>query len=246
MGTHGGSSVARVGAIAAAAALAGCAGPLSTLDPAGPAADRVATLWWIMLAGATLILVGVCLLAVIPFLQARRGAAVSSRAPADGVWLWGGGLAFPLVTLLALLAWAFAIDPIDDAARTGEAPVRVEALARQWHWSFTHPDAPGGPLTLDGRLHVPAGRQVEVAITSADVIHSFWVPRLAGKRDAIPGRVNTITILAEEPGVYGAVCAEYCGLGHAGMTFEVVAHEQTAYADALARLAEQHAREARR
>ncbi|MGP9820818.1 cytochrome c oxidase subunit II [Salinarimonas sp. NSM] len=246
MGTHGGSSLVRGGAIAAAAALAGCAGPLSTLDPAGPAAERVATLWWIMLAGATLILVGVCLLAVIPFLQARRGSAVSSRPPGDGVWLWGGGLAFPFVTLLALLVYAFAIDPIDDAARTGEAPVRVQALARQWTWTFTHEDAPEGPLTLEGRLHVPAGRPVEVAIASADVIHSFWVPRLAGKRDAIPGRVNTITILAEEPGTYGAVCAEYCGVGHAGMTFEVVAHAPTAYADALARLAEQDAREARR
>ncbi|MGJ3263042.1 MAG: cytochrome c oxidase subunit II [Salinarimonas sp.] len=228
----------RASSIAAAATLAGCAGPLSTLDPARPAAERVATLWWIMLAGATLILVGVCLLALIPFLQARRGAAVSSRMPRDGVWLWGGGLAFPLVTLLALLVYAFAIDPIDDAARTGTASVRVEALARQWDWTFTHRDAPGGPLAVAGRLHVPAGRPVEVAITSADVIHSFWVPRLAGKRDAIPGRVNTITILAERPGVYGGLCAEFCGRGHAGMTFEVVAHEASAYPGALARLAE--------
>lgn len=199
-----------------------------------------------MLAGATLILVGVCLLALIPFLQARRRDAVSRRVPRDGVWLWGGGLAFPLVTLFALMLYAFALEPIDDAARTGAEPLRVEAVARQWDWLFVHPDAPGGALETEGRLHVPAGRPVEVAITSTDVIHSFWVPRLAGKRDAIPGRVNTITILAERPGVYGGICAEFCGYGHAGMRFDVVAHEAAAYRGALARLAAQErARETR-
>lgn len=248
-GAHRCSFVRAACGIAAAATLAGCGGPLSTVDPAGPVADRVATLWWIMLSGATVILVGVCLLALIPFLQARRGDTVSSRAPRDAVWLWGGGLAFPLVTLFALMLYAFAVDPIDDAARTGAEPVKVEAVARQWVWTFVHPDAPGGPLTTEGRLHIPAGRPVEVAIASEDVIHSFWVPRLAGKRDAIPGRTNTITILADRPGVYGALCAEFCGWGHAGMSFEVIAHEESAYRGALARLAAEAGtglREARR
>jgi heme/copper-type cytochrome/quinol oxidase subunit 2/uncharacterized membrane protein len=245
-----GAPLARGASVALAAALpSGCAGPLSTLDPAGPAAQDVATLWWIMLAGATLILLGVCALALAPFLRAGRADAAASRAPSDRVWLWGGGLAFPIATLFALMLYAFVLEPIDDAARTGAEPLRVQALARQWDWRFVHPDAPGGPLATDGRLHIPAGRPVTVAITSADVIHSFWVPRLAGKRDAIPGRVNTITILAETPGVYGAICAEFCGYGHTGMVFEVVAHEATAYRGALARLAAETdatTREARR
>lgn len=248
-GAHSLSFVRSASGIATAAALAGCGGPLSAVDPAGPVAGRIATLWWIMLAGATVILLGVCLLALIPFLQARRGDAVSWRTPRDGVWLWGGGVAFPLATLLVLMLWAFAIDPIEDAARTGAAPVRVEAVGRQWAWTFVHPDAPGGPLTTHGRLHIPAGRPVEVAITSEDVIHAFWAPRLAGKRDAIPGRVNTLTILADRPGVYGGVCAEFCGSGHAGMSFEVIAHEDGAYRDALARLVAEagaQTREARR
>lgn len=229
-----------------AAATAGCAGPLSTLDPAGPSADRVATLWWVMFAGATLILVGVCTLAIIPFLQARRSDAVSSRAPNDAVWLWGGGIAFPIVTLFALMMYAFAVDPIDDAARTGEPPVRVEATARQWEWTFVHEDAPGGPLATRGSLHIPVGRPVELALTSEDVIHSFWVPRIAGKRDAIPGRVNTLTILADRPGTYRGICAEFCGEGHTGMGFEVIAHEAQDYPDALARLAATRARPDRR
>ncbi|GGK26529.1 cytochrome c oxidase subunit II [Salinarimonas ramus] len=220
-----------------ASGLAGCAGPLSTLDPAGPAAADIALLWWVMLAGAVAILVFVCALALVPFLQARRGRPVSSRAPRDAVWLVGGGLAFPFATLTALMLWAFVIEPIDDAALTGEEPVRIAATGRQWVWSFRHEDAPGGALVLDGVMHVPAGRPVEVALASVDVIHSFWVPRLAGKRDAIPGRVNTITILAEEPGTYAGVCGEYCGEGHAYMRLDVIAHAPEAYEAALARLA---------
>ncbi|WP_372426195.1 cytochrome c oxidase subunit II [Salinarimonas chemoclinalis] len=199
-------------------------------------ADGIATLWWVMFAGAVAILVVVCALAIVPFLQARRGDAVSSRVPRDAVWLAGGGLAFPLVTLTALMLWAFVIEPIDDAALTGEEPVRIAATGRQWAWTFVHEDAPGGALALDGVMHVPAGRPVEITLASVDVIHSFWVPRLAGKRDAIPGRVNTITVRAEAPGTYAGLCAEYCGEGHAFMRLEVVAHAPEDYAAALARL----------
>lgn len=222
--------------VAVAAGLAGCGGPLSTLDPAGPAADRIATLWWVMFAGAVAILVLVCALALVPFLQARRGDAVSSRAPRDAIWLVGGGLAFPFATLSALMLYAFVIEPIDDAALGGGEPVRIAASARQWTWTFVHEDAPGGALALEGVMHVPAGRPVEIALASRDVIHSFWVPRLAGKRDAIPGRVNTITIRAEAPGTYAGICGEYCGEGHAFMRLEVVAHPPEDYEAALARL----------
>ncbi|MFP4002935.1 MAG: cytochrome c oxidase subunit II [Alphaproteobacteria bacterium] len=213
--------------------MTGCSGPLSTLDPAGPAAMRIATLWWIMLAGAALILIGVCVLALLPFINAGAAGRVSSR-----LWLWGGGLAFPLVTLFALLVYAFALSPAEETARTGGHPVRVRVIARQFYWTFVHLDAPGGPVTTQGLLHIPVGRPVELAITSEDVIHSFWVPRLAGKRDAIPGRVNTLIIRADAPGVYGGVCNEFCGLGHAGMTFEVIAHGPESYEDALAALAD--------
>jgi cytochrome c oxidase subunit II len=229
---HGAFLTPAWAAVAAAAVLTGCAGPLSTLDPAGPAAMRIATLWWIMLAGAVLILAGVCLLALLPFLNAGMTGRVSSR-----IWLWGGGLAFPLVTLFALLIYAFVLSPVEEAARAGAAPVRVQVIARQFYWTFVHLDAPGGPVETQGQMHIPAGRTVELAITSEDVIHSFWVPRLAGKRDAIPGRVNTLTIRADAAGAYGGICNEFCGLGHAGMNFEVIAHDPEHYADILAALA---------
>ena len=218
---------------------AGCAGPLSTLDPAGPAAERVATLWWVMLAGATLVTLGVTALALWPFRKRHEGGEVSTR-----LHLWGGGLVLPLTVLSALLLYAFALewrahgvfeDRLEEDRPTES--LRVKAVARQWHWGFSYPDAPDGPRQSRGTLHIPAGRSVEVAITSHDVIHSFWVPRLAGKRDAIPGRINTLTIVADRPGSYGGVCSEFCGEGHAGMSFTVEAHALEDFDAAMRRLA---------
>ena len=183
-----------------------------------------------MLGAATVLLAAVCALAVLPFLKRGAGARVPER-----VWLWGGGLALPALGLAALMAYAFAIEA--RALRPEAAALRVEATARQWAWRFAYPDAPGGPVVLDDVLHVPAGEPVALHVTSEDVIHSFWVPRLAGKRDAIPGRWNTITIRADAPGTYAGVCGEYCGTGHALMTLTVVAHPPEAFAAALAEAA---------
>ena len=179
-----------------------------------------------MLGAATVLLVAVCALAVLPFVKPGIGA----RVPASG-WLWGGGIALPAAGLAALMVYAFAIEA--RFLHPGNALLRVEATARQWAWRFAYPDAPGGPVVIDDVLHVPAGEAVAVAVTSEDVIHSFWVPRLAGKRDAIPGRWNTITIRADAPGTYTGICGEYCGTGHALMTLTVVAHPPADYEAAL-------------
>lgn len=224
-----------VAAIALGLALAGCAGPLSTLDPAGPAAERVATLWWVMLAGASVILVGVMALALWPFRKGGVEGEVARTDAADRRYLWLGGLALPLTVLAALLAYAFALEWRAHGL-TGDT-LRVEATAQRWMWTFAYPDAPGGLVQTGDRLHIPAGRPIEVSLVSRDVIHSFWVPRLAGKRDVIPGRVNRLTILADRPGVYGGVCSEFCGEGHAGMAFTVEAHPPEALEAALAEAA---------
>ena len=179
-----------------------------------------------MLAGATAILILVCALVVLPFLKPGLWARVPERA-----WLWGGGVALPVIGLLALMAYAFAIEA---RALRPEGAFRVQATARQWDWSFRYPDAPDGPGTTEGVLHIPVGQPVTVAVTSADVIHSFWVPRLAGKRDAIPGRINVVTIRADEPGTYMGVCGEYCGEGHAKMVLTVIAHPPDEFQAALA------------
>ncbi len=85
-------------------------------------------------------------------------------------------------------------------------------------------------MTRADVLEIPAGRNVEVFVTSADVIHSFWVPRLGGKIDAIPGSRNRILLRADAPGRYGGVCAEFCGTGHSAMAFSVLVHDEAGWA----------------
>jgi cytochrome c oxidase subunit 2 len=105
--------------------------------------------------------------------------------------------------------------------------LRVEVIGHQWWWEFRYPDAPaeGGQrgVVTAGELHVPVGRPVRLAISSTDVIHSYWVPQLGGKTDAIPGHVNHQNLLAGLPGEYAGQCAEFCGEQHALMRFSVVA-----------------------
>lgn len=136
-------------------------------------------------------------------------------------WIIGGGLVLPLLTIVVLLLWGIPLGqrmmplPVAD----GEV-LRVEVAARQWQWRVSYPKS---SVTLVDAMRIPAGTPVDVLVTSEDVIHSFWVPRLGGKMDAIPGRVNVLRLEADEPGVYRGVCAEFCGLGHARMTFTVEA-----------------------
>lgn len=204
--------------------LASCTGPFSTLDPAGPNAAYVAQLWWVMFAGAMLILTGVVATALYSLKRQRRGTEVSERT-----MLAGWGLGFPVVVLGALMVFAFWRGE-QLLARPGDDVIEISGHAQQWFWTF---DYPGGERTI-GTIHVPAGERFHVRITSEDVIHSFWIPRLGGKMDAIPGKENVIALQADEPGFYRGICAEFCGLGHAHMMFEVHAHPPEAYPAALA------------
>jgi cytochrome c oxidase subunit 2/cytochrome aa3-600 menaquinol oxidase subunit 2 len=200
-------------------ALAGCEGGLSVVDPAGPAARTIATLWWVLLAGAALIFALVMVLMVLPFV--RRGGP-DREEPGVRVWIIGLGLAFPLAVLAALLAYGLVVGE-RLLPRPGENVARVAAEGSRTAWTFTYGDAPG--RRTKGVLHIPAGRPVDVEITTTDVIHSFWVPRLAGKLDAIPGHVNVLRIEADAPGTYQGLSAEFSGPGYADLTFSVTAHD---------------------
>lgn len=174
-------------------------------------------LWWIMLAGATLLTIMVLAMVAIGF---RRPA---TRQPDSRVWTHGLGVGFTLAVLVALVGaglWAGE----RQQPHPGREVVRVEAIARQWEWRFRQPDAQGRMVETRDRLHIPAGRPVDVVITTQDVIHSFWVPKLAGKMDAIPGRPNLLRLEANRPGTYRGRSAEFSGPGYAGMQFEVLAY----------------------
>ena len=209
--------------------LCGCAGPLSTLDPRGPASDSIATLWWVMLAGAAVLF---ALVLGIFALVIRRPGWGSSVSP--GRWIVFGGLVLPAVVLLPLIAYALVAGerllPLP-----GRAPPRIEAEGQQWAWTFRYPDH-GGVMTKNV-LHLPAGTPVDIVVTSKDVVHAFWVPRLAGKIDAIPGRTNKLRLQADKPGQFDALCNEFCGLGHAGMRFTVIVHRPEDFSAALAKAA---------
>lgn len=208
--------------VAATVVLAGggCSGSgvQSMLDPAGPAAEGIAHTWWIMAGGAVVILTLVMVLL-------WRAMVRDPEAPPfrSGILMIAlGGLAFPVAVLAALLVhgtatgWrVMAMDrPADHA---------IGVHARQWFWTFRYLGDDGEPLaTTRDVLVMPQGRDVEFRITAEDVIHSFWVPRLGGKMDAIPGRTNLLRLRADQAVPIRGQCAEFCGREHAHMAFEVL------------------------
>ncbi|MBU1819467.1 MAG: cytochrome c oxidase subunit II, partial [Gammaproteobacteria bacterium] len=178
-----------------ALSVAGCKGPQSTLDPAGPSAQAIATVWWWMLAVAVLVLVGV----VAAWLLAmRRGAVSEPRSDSESLerrWLVWGGLVLPSVSIAALVVFGSPAGlhqlPFPGGGRDAPAPLEIQAIGHQWWWELNYP---ANGVTLRNEMRIPAGRPVDVLTGSADVIHSFWVPRLGGKLDAVPGRTFRVRL----------------------------------------------------
>ena len=208
--------------------LAGCTGPLSALEPAGPAAGSIALLWWIMLAGSVVLFAIVVGLFGLAFIRPHWLAGISARN-----WIVHGGVTMSSVVILLLLIPAFILGERLVARPLSEPPLAVQANGRMWVWEFSYPAVEGPSLTTNV-LHIPAGEMVDVLVTSSDVIHSFWSPRLAGKIDAVPGHENVVRLTADRPGIYRGVCAEFCGVGHTQMHFTVIAHAPEEYEQALA------------
>ncbi|MBL0419333.1 cytochrome c oxidase subunit II [Ramlibacter sp. AW1] len=213
--------------------LAGCAGPLSTLDPAGPSAHAIAVVWWWMLGVATLVLLGVVVLWLVA-MRSRRGHSHEQARRSGLRWLVGGGLVLPGVAVVALVVFGAPAGlhqlPLPDPDG-GEPPLRIDVRARQFQWDLHYPDT---GLRLRDELRLPVGRTVHLHVTSDDVIHSFWVPRLGGKLDALPGRVQVVRLRADQAGEFLGQCAEYCGVGHAHMKMVVHAMEPQAFAQWMA------------
>lgn len=206
--------------------LAGCSAELSTLDPSGPAAASIARLWWVMLAGSAVLFALVMTLFALAWLRPGFGSSVPPQR-----WVLLGGLALPALVLIPLIGYGLAAGerllPLPFMK-----PPRIEVQAERWRWRFSYPDH--GGATSEGVLHLPAGMPVDLVVSSRDVIHSLWIPRLAGKIDVIPGRINTLRLQADTPGRYQGQCAEFCGQEHTRMRFEVIVHAQADYAAALA------------
>ena len=193
------------------------------IEPRGPAAREIDDLWMLML----LLGVGVFVLVIVVLVVASRRDGDGERSDEteqSRMWLFGGGVLLPAAGVsIVLIATLVAMRDTEEA---GASEVVVEVVGHQWWWEFHYP----GAGTTATELHIPAGEPVELQLTSADVIHSFWVPELAGKLDALPEDVNVLVIEADEPGRYRGKCAEFCGLHHASMDLVVVAHSPSDFA----------------
>jgi cytochrome c oxidase subunit II len=218
--------------VIAATAAVGCGGPLSILEPHGPGAEPIVTLWWVMFWGSMVTLAIMSLLWLYPYFRAQeRRPTISNRA-----FIIGGGVIWPLITVMALLTYGLVSGHKVLPELREERAFRVEVTGHRWWWEIRYPDF--DVVLFDANeIHIPANRTVEVLITGADVIHSFWVPQLAGKLDAIPGQVNVLRLQANAPGLFRGHCAEFCGGQHARMSFYVEAHPPAALDARLDRLA---------
>jgi cytochrome c oxidase subunit 2 len=188
---------------------------LAVLDPASLEAEQLAELGWVLIVGATALFLLTMLL---------LGLALRRRKPsiAPAWWLLGGGVALPASVLSVLLVYSVLRTQGLERPPGGDVLV-VGVTGHLWWWELRYPGPGGEQIVSANELRIPVGRPVRLALASADVIHSFWVPALGGKMDLVPGRINSLTITARRPGVYRGQCAEYCGEQHARMALHVVA-----------------------
>ncbi len=198
--------------------LSGCSGPFSSLDPKGPAAQEVALLWWGMFFFAAVVLLA--LIALWHYAIKRQ----TDKQPVGTTssWIIWGGIVLPAVTIAILLVAGL---PVGQRMipQPDENALQIKVTGHQWYWQVAYPEHEFQMIDV---LHIPVETPVHLMLTSADVIHSFWVPRLAVKLDLLPGRTNVLRIEASESGIFRGQCAEYCGVGHAHMQFTVIAHSQ--------------------
>jgi cytochrome c oxidase subunit 2 len=176
-----------------------------------------------MLAAAVVVLAGAIGLLLVAWRRREKpGLPLFGENERIGTGMVVGfGMAVPVVVLVAL----FVVSDLylvgrTDAPKAGSTALTVTAVGHQWFWEIRYPGT--GAVTAN-EVHIPARTSVNLVARTADVIHSFWVPELNRKVDMIPGRTNRIELYAEEPGTYRGQCAEFCGLQHANMAFEVVA-----------------------
>lgn len=192
------------------------------LQAAGDAARAIETVSWVLFAGGFAIFAGVMLLLARSL--GRRAGVVRPR-----LWIVGGGIVFPSVVLAALYAWTLPMTPAWKPVPPADALV-VGVTGHMWWWDVRYRDASGATIRTANEIRIPAGRPVYLALDSADVIHSFWVPPLAGKIDMLPGRLQHLLLQADRPGTWRGQCAEFCGEQHARMALHVVAMEPAAFA----------------
>jgi len=207
---------------------AGCGGNQNTVAPASPQEHSISDLFWVMLGGAT---IGFALVVALLWLgyarRARPGLprAVGERGATRLVV--GLSIALPAALLIALFVWSdvFVITSTAAPSRSSTS-LSVNVIGHDWWWEVRYP---GTPVVTANEIHIPVRTRVYLSASTADVIHSFWIPELNRKIDMIPGRTGHIVLDADRPGVFRGQCSEFCGLQHAHMAVSVVAESQRSF-----------------
>jgi cytochrome c oxidase subunit 2 len=206
--------------------LVGCYGPQSALEPRGPQAHTLADLFWLFfwICAVVWVLVVIALVWALARRHEPRADPLATNETREGRMRWiVGTLAVVtggIVISLAVLSYSAQAQLFGASG----APLTIKVTGHQWWWEVRYDDTdPSRTFATANEIHVPVGQPVLVQLTSADVIHSFWVPSLMGKMDAITGRTNEVQFTAGVPGVYRGQCAEFCGLQHAHMAMVVFA-----------------------
>lgn len=231
--THGRARAARrlksIGVLLGLAVLlAACSGDQTMLEPKGPYAQDPDNLFMVVFWIAVVVFVFVQGLIILTVWKYRQRPDDDGTLPVQTHGNTRLEIFWTVIPALILAGIAVpTVQQIFDLAEEPEGALTVEVIGHRWWWEFRYPDH--GIITAN-ELVIPAGRPVRLEMRSEEngapdrgVIHSFWIPALAGKQDVIPGRVTTLNLLADEPGRYLGMCTEYCGLSHANMRQRAVA-----------------------
>jgi len=215
-----------------AALFSSCGGIQNAINPAGPQAHNLSRLWWLMFTVCAVVFV----LVMIALLLSLRNRTLAETTPMleppqeqerrrRNVVI--SAISVTVIIMFVFLVASFSAGRSMTAGLANKNGLAIEVTGHQWWWEIRYDDVDASNIfTTANEIHIPVGVPVTFTLRGADVIHSFWVPNLAGKKDLIPGKINTIWLQADKPGVYRGQCAEYCGLQHAQMALWVVAEPQ--------------------
>ncbi len=199
----------------------------STVETAGPLAAHIAWLFWIFV-GVAVVVYATVMAVLVHALRKSRAPGETPRDDRTAIRLIGAALGLTVVVLVGLaladfIAGRALVRPPGDA-------MRVRVTAHQWWWEIEYLDGnPSQRLRTANELHIPVDRPVALELISDDVIHSFWVPSLNGKKDLLPGYSTSLQLVAARAGTYLGKCAEFCGFQHARMNIDVHAHDAAAF-----------------
>jgi cytochrome c oxidase subunit II len=205
----------------------------NVLHPASKQEHSISVLWWVMFAGCTIGFGVIVLLLFLGWVRRNRDKLPFGGGERAGMAIVVGlGVFLPILLLSSLFVWSdlYAINTT-EAPAASSTRLAVKVIGRQWFWEVRYP---GTDAVTANEIHIPVRTRVDMLGTTADVIHSFWVPELNRKVDLIPGRVNRLLLDADRPGEYRGQCAEFCGLQHANMAMYVFAEPPAAFQKWLA------------